>query len=864
MSANDPSEHPLPSSLHDGGLPDAPPAGPPFPVVGIGASAGGLESFTELLKSLPDDPGLAILYVTHLEPHHKSHLPEVLAKVTGMPVHEVREGMAVEADRVYIIPPNTNMALTDGKLNLTPRSPGHHMPIDHLFRSLATIQKNRAIAVLLSGGGNDGTLGFEAVKAEGGITIAQDDRTAAQPNMPRSAILEGTVDYILPPADIARQLTRLAHHPYGRDAVAETVAAADVTAEILSLLRSIAQVDFTHYKTTTVNRRLLRRVALRECDGLEEYLEVLRRDRRELQELYQDLLIRVTQFFRDPEAYRALQEQVFPALIKGRTHTHPIRIWVAGCSTGEEAYSIAIALLEYLDNRSDRLPIKILATDLNEDALEKARAGVYLDNIEADVSPERLRRYFNRVDNFYHINKTIREMCVFSRHDMTRDPPFSHLDLVSCRNVLIYMDASLQKRVLPLLHYSLEPGGYLFLGSSESLGPSGDLFAPVDVRHRIFSKRAAAHGAQAVMDFSTFAFREGPAAGARREDRGATWSALDVQREADRIVLGRYAPVGVVVDETMTVIQFRGRTVPYLEPAPGTASLELFRMLREGLLGDVRAAINEARAQDSAVTRQAMHPADGMPVRVDVIPFRVPAAEARFYLVLFDQVTREPAAEQPAPALPAPAAAAQVAHLQQELSGVRQYLQSVLEERESTTEELKAANEEILSANEELQSTNEELQTAKEEAQSANEELKTVNEELHHRNIELARVNDDLVNLLSGVGIPIVLVGRDLRIRRFTPPAEALFRLIPTDVGRPISDIKPNLNVPDLGQLILGVIDTLVVHQSEVKDAEGNSYCLRVRPYVTAERVIDGASVVLLDIDPLKAGQRGRAEGDGA
>lgn len=854
MSSQESSES-APVQLADEAVaPDSPPQGPSFPVVGVGASAGGIESFTELLRALPPAPGLALLYVTHLGPHRKSELPQVLGHATLMPVNEVSEGMHVECDHVYIIPPNTNMALTDGKLTLTPRSPvpGHHMPCDYLFRSLAAIQKNRAIAVILSGGGSDGTLGFEAIKAEGGITFAQDDRTAQQPSMPRSAILEGNVDYVLPPVQIARQLARLARHPYNHTAVDETAAAVDVTAEILALLRSVTQVDFTHYKTSTINRRLLRRAALRECDRLEHYLELLRRDRGELNHLYQDLLIRVTQFFRDPEAFQVLKEQVFESLVKGRTAAQPIRIWAAGCSTGEEAYSLAMALLEFLDNRHDGLSIKILATDLNETAIEKARAGVYLDNIAADVSPERLRRYFNRLDNGYQISKSVRELCVFSRHDMTRDPPFGHLDLVACRNVLIYMNASLQKRVLPLLHYALNPGGYLFLGSSESLGPSEGLFTPVDVRHRIFVKRAIAPGRPAPAGFEPFV-RDTPPPPLRREERGTSWSALDVQREADRLVLGRYAPVGVVIDESMTVVQFRGRTVPYLEPAPGTATLDLFRMLREGLLAEVRAAIGEARAQDAVVSRMALH-ADGEPVRVEVIPFKVPGVEVRFFLVLFDHSQREPPTT---PAMPdRPVSDGQVAHLQQELTAVRHYVQSVIEERESTTEELKAANEEILSANEELQSTNEELQTAKEEAQSANEELKTVNEELHHRNVELARVNDDLVNLLSGVGIPIVLVGRDLRIRRFTPPAELLFRLIPTDVGRPIRDIKPNLNVPDLSALIAGVIDSLTSHQSEVKDADGNVYCLRVRPYVTADKVIDGASVILLEVDPLHSGER--------
>src|SRR5205823_1214507 len=411
--------------------------------------------------------------------------------------------------------------------------------------------------------------------------------------------------------------------------------------------------------------------------------------------------------------------------------------------------------------------VKILATDLNEAALERARAGVYLDNIEIDVSPERLRRFFVRQDGHYQISKAVRELCVFSRHNMTADPPFSRLDLVSCRNVLIYMDSALQKRVLPLLHYSLNPGGFLFLGSSESVATAADLFDAVDPRHRIFARNAAV---SLPLDFTAHAplGERGGAAG--RDDGGPLWTAMDVQKEADRVLLSRYAPVGVVADETMTVLQFRGRTAPYLEPAPGMASLDLFRMLREGLLADVRAAAAQAKAENTAVTREGLRLSDGgttRVVRVDVIPFKVPPSGVRFFLVLFQDAAG--GAAPPAAAPDPPTTDGHVGRLQQELGALRGYLQSVIEEHESTNEELKSANEEILSTNEELQSTNEELQTAKEEAQSANEELATVNDELRHRNAELARVNNDLVNLLSGVNIPIVMVGRDLRVRRFTP-----------------------------------------------------------------------------------------------
>jgi two-component system CheB/CheR fusion protein len=733
------------------------------------------------------------------------------------------------------------------------------MPADHLFRSLAATQKSRAIGVILSGGGSDGTLGFQSIKAEGGITFAQDTQSARQPSMPRSAAADGNVDYILPPLEIARQLLLLRQHPYNNDVHAVPEAApenGDVLNEILAHMRGSCGVDFTHYKRSTIKRRVQRRMALRNLVNTSHYLQLLREDVGELHSLYQDFLIRVTQFFRDPPAFETLKEKVFPALLTGRSGDAPLRIWVAGCATGEEVYSLAICLLEFLGGKQDEFSIKILATDLSETALEKARAGVYLDNIEIDVSPDRLRRFFVRVDGHYHISKAVRDLCVFSRHNMAADPPFSRLDLVSCRNVLIYMDNALQRRVLPILHYGLNPGGFLFLGSSESIGSFVDLFEPVDAKHRIYSKKQAM--SPVPLDFNTFPVVEGPGRRPTREEGGPLWTALEVQKEADRVVLARYAPVGVVVDETGTVVQFRGRTSAYLEPAPGMASLDLLRMLREGLLAEVRAAFNQAKAEKTAVTKEGVRTIEGnqvRQVRVDVLPFKVPPSGVGFFLVLFQEMPpvtgpRPP----PVPEASVGATEQQVAQLQQELGAVREYLQSVIEEQESTNEELKSANEEILSANEELQSTNEELQTAKEEAQSANEELATVNEELHHRNSDLARANNDLVNLLGGVNIPIVLVTRDLRIRRFTPQAEKVFNLIPTDIGRPISDIKPNLDVADLAQLIAGVIDSLTPIEGEARDKEGHSYYLRIRPYVTLEQKIDGASVVLLELDSIKKG----------
>ena len=839
--------------------PEEPP-GLPFLVAGVGASAGGLEAFTELLEAFSTNPGLALLLVSHLIPDRESHLPEILGRVCRMPVREVSEGMAVEVDHVYVIPPGTNMALTDGRLTLTPRQPRAvpHMPIDYLFRSLAAIQKSRAIGIVLSGNGSDGAIGLHSVKGAGGVTFAQDERTARHPGMPRTAVVDGNVDHVMRPRDIARELERIAQHPYARQEdlapPSPPAVGQDPIVEIIDLLRSRMAVDFTHYKPTTIRRRILRRMALANLQTLEDYFALLRADAAEVENLYQDFLIRVTQFFRDAEAFEALKERAFPLLVEGLSSRSSIRVWVVGCSTGEEVYSLAMSLTEYLDGRREAPQIKILATDLNEVALDKARAGVYLDNIEMDVSPERLRRFFIRSDGHYQISKSVRELCVFSRHNIATDPPFSRLDLVSCRNLLIYMDAVLQKRIVPLLHYALNPGGFLLLGSSENVGnDAADLFEVVDAKNRLFARNSVA---VAPLDFPPSLPGElRPRLGVRDEG-GPLWTALDVQKEADRVLLARYAPVGVVVDESMTVLQFRGRTAPYLEPAPGMASLDLLRMLREGLLADVRMAITQARTENAVAIREGLQITEGATrrlIRVEVIPFKVPPTGVRFFLVLFQEIL--PAG--PAPALPAPEAPPaeadhRVIQLQQEITALREYLQSVIEVQETTNEELRSANEEILSSNEELQSTNEELQTAKEEAQSANEELATVNEELRHRNTELARINDDMVNLLTGVNIPIIMVSRDLRIRRFTPLAQKAFNLIPSDVGRPISHIQPNLVLDNFPALITGVIDSLTPYEGAAQDKAGHWYSLRVRPYVTMDNKIEGASIVLLDIDSIR------------
>ena len=846
-----------------------------FPVVGIGASAGGLEAITRLLKMLPPEPGMAFLIVQHLDPHRGSMLAEILSRATVMPVVEAAEGMVVGPDHVYVLPPAADMALDRGALTLRPRAEtgGVPMPIDYLFRSLAQDQGSQSIGIVLSGGGSDGSLGLEAIKGEGGITFAQDEQSAQHDSMPRSAVAIGCVDYVLDPEGIARELTRIGGHDYlngDEDTrVDEIRLESDHLEGIFGLLRTSRGVDFTHYKRNTLLRRLERRMAVRRMEDLAGYHRLLQDDPAEVEALFQDMLIRVTSFFRDPAAFEFLQQKILPDLMQDRPDDLPVRLWVAGCSTGEEVYSLAIALIESLGEKAGTTPIKILASDIDESALERARAGLYIENIAMDVSPERLRRFFTRVNNHYQVAKSIRDLCVFSRHNLTRDPPFAGLDLVCCRNVLIYFDAALQRHVVPLFHYALKPGGHLMLGASETIGVFGELFTLVGRDSKVYQKKESSPRLSFDIDVARGVVGYRPKASAHIADNRGL---LELQHEADRLLLSKFAPPGVLVDEEMTILQFRGQTGRFLEPAPGTASLDLLKMVRGGLLADLRAAIAEAKISQAAVRKEGLHIQEGdgfRRVALEVIPLRDGVAGPRHFLVLFEEVDRAPAptAERPvesdlAPAPPGPESAdVRIHQLSQDLEAARHYIQALMGAHEATREELISANEEVLasneellSVNEELQSTNEELQTAKEEMHSTNEELATVNDELQHRNLELGRLNDDLSNFIQGVSLAIIMVNRELRIRRFTPPAEQILNLIDSDIGRPLGDIRPNLDVADLSSLVAEVIDTLTPREYEIQDRDGRWYSLRIRPYITSENRIEGAALALLDIDDLKRG----------
>ncbi|WP_121969068.1 CheR family methyltransferase [Leptolyngbya sp. BC1307] len=848
-----------------------PPTDSGFPIVSIGASAGGIAACSDLLRALPVDTGMGFVIIQHLAPDSPSMLSQILGRVTAMPVAEATQDVEVEPDHVYVIPPNKQMTIADGRLQLAPRpsGPKQFKSIDIFFKSLAEDGDNRAIGIVLSGLDGDGAQGLKAIKQADGIAFTQTQNTAQYGSMPNSAVETGLVDFILSPVEIARQLTSIAQHPYVSRPVPQAFPSieSDSSAEaglsaVYALLRAATGIDFSQYKRATFERRMARRMALHRLNTVEAYAEYLQDHPAEVKALYHDVLITVTSFFRDPEAFVFLQETVFPSLIEQKGLESSIRIWVAGCSTGQECYSIAIALFEYLSEQNLNLSIQIFGTDVSEEAISIARQGIYAENQVAGVSPERLQRFFTQTEGRYQISKAVRELCVFARQTLGNDPPFSNIDLISCRNVMIYFAPALQQRVLAVFHYSLNAGGQLWLGSSESVGETSKLFAVVDKKHKVYSRDTAAN--QINFDFVTSDYSALTAtATAKGEPAAAASSHSNVQRQADQIVLSRYAPVGIVINEQLDILHFRGDTSAYLRPAPGEPSFSLLKMVQPGLLLELRSAIDEAKTQRVASRRERLQ-IENNPryIHIEVTPIRNPLSKERSYLVLFEEgaLIASVAAEPSEPGgEPSPPASAEIARFKQELAAARQelldtqaYLQATIEEHDATNQQLTTANEEILSSNEELQSTNEELQTAKEEIQAANEELTTTNEELQSRNADARSTNDDLLNLLNNVNIPIVMLSDDLRIRRFTPTAQRLFNLIPTDVGRPVSDIRIDIDIDNLESLISEVIGTLDTQDLEVQDNEGHWYRLRIRPYRTADNQIDGAVIALVDIDAMK------------
>jgi two-component system CheB/CheR fusion protein len=839
-----------------------------FLIAAVGASAGGIEAFTELMSNLATDTGMAFVLVQHLDPEHHSMLTELLSKKTTMRVKEVVNGMTVEPNHVYVIPPNATMTISNHTLQLAPRSEGRglHMSIDHFMRALAEEQGNRAIGVLLSGSGTDGTAGLAEIQAHGGVTFAQDEESAKYDSMPRSAVSAGCVDYVLPPKAIARELARIARHPYlVRDQSPELAPAENTGLNLVfNLLRKSTGVDFTHYRQTTILRRIHRRMVVHKMEKIDEYVKYLQTNPAETKALYQDMLINVTSFFRNPKVFDALRAQVFSSIMKNRSAEGSLRIWTPGCASGEETYSVAIALLEYLGDKGSQTHVQFFGTDISESSIAKARSGLYPENIQADVSPERLRRFFTKVEGGYRISKTIRDMCIFAQHNVLNDPPFSQMDLICCRNLLIYLEPVLQNKVIALFHYAARSGGYLVLGTSEGVGTATNLFSIEDRTHKIFLKKSTGVRQPVTFALSTRGDRHEHGAfriPAKQPD--TSWNYLEAQKEFDRRLLSQYTPATVFINEDLEIIHTRGSVNRYLKLAPGRASLSILKMARDGLLLDLRNALTKAKKDNVTVRKQNIQIKNGNgdgaadTVRVlnfEVVPIRMGNLKELYFMVVFEESLAAPRAHATRPSKEAresdSAVSRRITKLEQELGATKEYLQSVIETQEATNEELQSANEEILSSNEELQSTNEELETAKEELQSANEELSTVNDELRNRNQEVTLINNDLTNLFASIDFAVVIVGSDLSIRRFTPQAQKSLGLIPADVGRPLTNINPTIEIPDLQSLVLQVMSNLRPVDRQITDGDGARYQLRILPYRTPENKIDGAIITIIGFAP--------------
>ena len=744
------------------------------PVVGIGASAGGLEVFKLLLADLPAGTGFAIVFIQHLDPTHRSMLTDILTRATSMPVSEAADDMPVEANHVYVIPANVDLTLADGALKLAPRtqSPGTHLPIDGFLRSAAEQCGSGAIGVILSGTGADGAAGVEAIKAAGGVTFAQEPATARFGSMPQAAVATGCVDFVLPPEGIAAELIRIGRHPYITDSrsVQERPAPAadeDRFAAILAMVREATGIDFSLYREKMIRRRILRRLALRNIGSLAEYAARIEKDRGELAALERDLLIGVTSFFRDPEAFTCLKKAVFPRLIQGRPPGETIRVWVAGCATGEEAFSIAISLQEYFDETGASFPVQIFASDISAAAIEQARAGRYRENIAADLTRERLNRCFTSAEGGYQIGKSLREMCVFTRHNLIDDPPFSKLDLISCRNVLIYLGA-VQKDILPMFHYALKPAGFLMLGASEG-GVAGDLFSVVDRAHRIYARRETAKRPYPFPAVARASRQAAPADGAIAGPAPESWGHADVRKEVDRVLLSKYSPAGVVVDEDLEVIEIRGDAGPYLALPAGKVSFNLVKLIPDaGLFLEVEELIRQARESGEPARLERVPcglDENAAGVNLEAVP--LDAHRKRAVLVLFERAAEAAGDRAAAPEAPLEGDLRdrRISLLKRQLADAKERFLSALQEHQTSREESQNVTEEALSANEELQSLNEELETAKEELQSTNEELITVNDELQAKNAALAQARDFAMSIVETVRQPLLVLDTDLRVR---------------------------------------------------------------------------------------------------
>ncbi len=838
----------------------------PFPIVGIGASAGGLEALEQFLGHVPAGSRMAFVIVQHLDPTHKGIMPELLQRATGMKVAQVKDPTRVRPDCVYVIPPNKDMSILHGVLHLLePAAPrGLRLPIDFFLRSLALDQKERSIGVILSGMGSDGTLGLRAIKEKAGVVLVQDPATAKFDGMPRSAVDAGLADIVAPvdelPGKIAAYLQRtpLLH---GTEPVLEDKTQ-NAVEKVVILLRGQTGHDFSLYKRNTLYRRIERRMGLHQIGKMAAYMRYLQENPQELDLLFKELLIGVTSFFRDSAVWEHMREQALPALLAQRSPGHALRAWVPGCSTGEEAYTLAIVFKEAAEQSKPRekFTLQIFATDLDRDAIDKARQGFFPENIAADISPERLRRFFAKEDRGYRVRKEIREMVIFAPQNLIMDPPFTKLDILSCRNLLIYLTAEVQKKLIPLFHYSLVPGGILLLGSAETIGSATDLFAPVHAKSRIFRRTESALRPVAV-EFPS-SFTAGPPM--EPEPRLAPQPPASLQSLADQLILHRYAPPAVLANDKGDIFYTSGRTGKYLEPAAGKANWNIFVMAREGLRYELSAAFQKALRQKEGVSLHGLKVGvNGGMQTVDVTIQRLnePGALQGLVMIVFTDVAAPAPAKAAGRISKAHPAGARVAELEQELQQVHAEARAIREETQTSQEEFRSTNEELQSTNEELQSTNEELTTSKEEMQSLNEELQTVNAELQAKLDELSRASNDMKNLLDSTDIATLFLDNSLNVRRFTPQAAKIIKLIPADEGRPITDLATELRYPDLANDAREVLRTLAALERPIGARAGRWFTVRIMPYRTLDDRIDGVVITFADITAartLEAKLRGR------
>jgi two-component system CheB/CheR fusion protein len=848
-----------------------------FPVVGIGASAGGLAAFEAFFSGMPadKDPDMAFVLVQHLAPDHKSILSDLIRRYTCMQVSEVEDGVVVQPNCAYIIPPNRDMAYLNGTLQLLepvlPR--GQRLPIDFFFRSLAQDQHERAICIVLSGTGSDGTRGLRAIKGEGGMAMVQNPESTEYDGMPRSAINTGLVDYVLPAAEMPAHLIAYASHAFGnlvKPLPAPFPKTEDVLKKIFILLRSQTGHDFSQYKQSTINRRIERRMAVHQISDLADYVRFLQQTPLEVEALFRDLLIGVTSFFRDNDAFAELESKVIPCLFTDKPTGSVIRVWTCGCSTGEEAYSIAILLYERIDLLKKSYKLQLFATDIDSRAIDQARGGVYSASIARDITPERLARFFTLEPDgsAYRINKGIRDMMVFSEQDVIKDPPFSKLDLISCRNLLIYLGSELQKKLIPLFHYALNPGGMLFLGTSETIGEFIHLFSTLDRQSKLYQRKEELSVGLRLPLGRFIPPLSDELTLPRRSGNSPVEDKISLRETTERVLLERYAPVSILVSERGEMLYIHGNTGRYLQVASGEPNMNILKMAREGLKRELTTILHSVVKYRQPVERRSLSVKTNggfSTFNLSVLPVPPTSdsiSDQTLYLVVLEE-PQPPAATPLVPVTALPSIADTIEHttnatdlvsaLQKELQVKEEYLKSANEELETSNEELKSSNEEMQSVNEELQSTNEELETSKEELQSVNEELATVNTELQTKVLDLSRANNDMNNLLAGTGVGTVFVDFKMLIQRFTPSVTQVINLILSDVGRPVGHIVSNLVGYDtLVEDIQLVLDTLIPNEVEVQTSEGAWFLLRIRPYRTLENVIEGAVITFFDITEMK------------